>query len=166
MAVLRPERGGRVRLNVSLVHRLGGELPFNDDIGLPEPLLQVAALELEVAGDVALRASILAGAGPFDPEPGGHVLMQQGRIGLHGFADVQDRRQHLVVDLDQVEGFFSHVGIDSGHCRYRMADVQHLLVGQDVVGEHPGIALGLRKVNDPVLDDGEVFGGAHRIHAG
>jgi len=35
------------------VHRLGGQLALDDDVGLFEPLLDVTALELDVGGDVA-----------------------------------------------------------------------------------------------------------------
>ena len=165
MAILRPERGGRVRLDVPLVHCLGGELPFHDDIGLPEPLLQVAPLKLNVAGDVTL-SSILAGAGPFNPEPGGQVLMQQGRIGLHGLADVQDRRQHFVVDLDQVEGCFSHVGIEGATAAIAWPMYSTFWLARMLSAIIRALPLGLGKIDDPVLDDGEVFEGAHRIHAG
>jgi hypothetical protein len=67
-------RGG-LGLDVALVDRLGGEFPFHDDGGLLEPLLQVAPLELEVAGDVAFLAGVLASLEALHPEPGGHGLV-------------------------------------------------------------------------------------------
>jgi hypothetical protein len=41
-----------VGLDVALVHHLGGELAFDDHVGLGESLLDVAPGELDVLGDV------------------------------------------------------------------------------------------------------------------
>ena len=59
-AVRRPVTRGCVRLYVALMNGLRRELPLHDDVGLLEPLLKVAPLELDVSCHVALDARVLS----------------------------------------------------------------------------------------------------------
>ena len=97
LAVLRHAGDAGVRLDVALVHGLGGELALDDDVGLLEAGRDVAQHELDALGDVGGRLGRRLDAGR------DHVLVQQRRAGLHRLDHVDDVRQHLVVDLDQLQ---------------------------------------------------------------
>ncbi len=86
-----------MRLDIALMHRLGGEVALDNNVGRLEACLDVAKLELDPLGDIrrlvrrwldALRE---------------HVVMQDRRVILHRFVDIDDVRQHLVIDLDQID---------------------------------------------------------------
>jgi hypothetical protein len=71
------------------VDRPRGEAALDDDVGLGEAGLDVTLLVLERAGDVRRLAVEL------------HEVVQDRRIGRDRVVDLDDMRQHLVVDLDQ-----------------------------------------------------------------
>ena len=60
-----------------------------------------------------------------------------GAVVLHRLVDVGHMRQHLVLDLDQLQRLLCRAGIDRGDRSHRMAVVERLLarhaVVQDVV---------------------------------
>ena len=88
-------RATRVRLDIGLVHRGGLELLLDHHVGLGEARVEIADVEFEPLGDVGrLGRRRLDAAGD-------HVLEQQRRVVRHRLVDVDDVRQHLVVDLDQ-----------------------------------------------------------------
>jgi hypothetical protein len=104
-----------MRLNVALMNGLGVELPFHNDLGFFKALHHIAQLVLNVAGDVALIASVVSPAEPLHPEPGRHILVEEGRILFHGILESKNGGQHLVVHLDELEGLFGDVRTGSGH---------------------------------------------------
>ena len=115
-----------VRLDVALMHGLGLEVALDDDVGSGEAGIAVAELVLERAGDVGGGSRSRLGA------DAAHVLVQDWGTRLQGLVNVDDPGQHLVVDLDQLEG----VGRDSvryrRHRRDRVTHIERLLARHDV----------------------------------
>ena len=95
LAVFRGGRQRGVRLDIALVHGLGGVVLLDHHVGLVEARLGVALLELDALGDVRRLGGRRIGT------LGQEVVVQDRRVGLHRLGDVDDVRQHLVVDLDQ-----------------------------------------------------------------
>ena len=77
VAVLVPQRGGDVRLDVALVNAGGLNSRSIDHVGLLETLVDVALLEVKMSGDVARLVFRLA------HRVGEDVVVQNGRIVLH-----------------------------------------------------------------------------------
>src|SRR5262249_55565106 len=75
VAIGRPGRRGDVGFDVAMMDRLRGELPFDDDIRLPESRLHVPKLVLDMAGDIALDARVVTPGKAFDPQARRHLLM-------------------------------------------------------------------------------------------
>src|SRR5262249_2635614 len=75
VAIRRPGRRADVGFDVAMMDRLRGELPFDDDLRLPESHLHVPELVLDMAGDIALDARVLPPGKAFDPETRRHLLM-------------------------------------------------------------------------------------------
>ena len=94
LAVLVDPRDAGVRLDIGLVHRRGFELLFDDLVGCGKAGRHIADRELDPLGDVGGRSRRRLDAS------GDHVLEQQRRIGLHRLVDIDNVRQHLVIDLD------------------------------------------------------------------
>jgi hypothetical protein len=110
-----------VRLDVALVHRLGRERALYDEVRLLEAGLDVADSELDALGDVGGLLGRRLHAGRYE------VLVQQRRVRLHSLDDVDDVRQHLVIDFDQLQGLLGDGGAGGGHRRHRMALEEDLL---------------------------------------
>ena len=126
-------RAAGVRLDVGLVHGGGLEFLLDDDVGRGESGVDVTDLELEPLGDVrGLRGRRLDAAGD-------HVVEQQRRVGLHRFVDVDDVRQHLVIDLDQRERLLGDALADRGDGGDGVAFVQRFLARHDVAGDVPEV---------------------------
>ncbi len=87
-----------MRLDISLMDRLGRITPLDDDIGVAEPGVDVALVEGDHLGNVGRMRRLGLDA------LGEEVVMQQRRIWFHRLFDVDDVGQHVVVDLDQVAG--------------------------------------------------------------
>ena len=125
-----------------------------------KPGLDVADLELDALRDVrGLGRRRLDAARD-------HVFEQQRRVGLHRLVDVDDVRQHLVVDLDQRERLVGDRLADRRDGRDRVAFIEDLLARHDVARHVPEIlrdALGADVFEFLV---GEVLGGDHRLDAG
>ena len=152
-----PGGGGGVGLDVTLVHRASVILALQDYVRLAEPPLHVAQLVLDVAGDVAPRAGVLAAGEAFLLEVGGQGLVNNRRVGPHGVFEGQHRLQHFVVDVDQGQRLLGDVRAGGGHGGDGVSLVQRLLVGHHVLGHQPHVALRFRQVDDLVLDDGKVL---------
>ncbi len=83
-----------LRLDIGLMHWCSLERHFDDLVGRCEAGFQVAEREYVALRDVRRRRRRL-------DAPGDHVREQQRRIRLHRLIDVDDVRQHLVVDCNQ-----------------------------------------------------------------
>ena len=93
-AVVFPPHGRVVRLNVALVNGGRVEFALDDHVGLGKARFEVAHGVLIVGGDVALLARVLAEGAR------GAVFVEQWGVVAHGLADIHDRLQDLVFDLD------------------------------------------------------------------
>ena len=157
-AVRSPQGSGHVGLDVALVHSPCRELLLDNDLRIPEPLVNVALLELDVARDVARDTSVIASAVHGRAVMCGHFLVKQGRACFHGVADIQDRLQDLVVDVDTFQSLFGDVGTRGCHGRHGMTFVQGLLPSERVLGSDPWVPWALPHAVDKPgrLDDGHV----------
>ena len=132
VAVGVPKGGGVLRLDVALVDGTGVEFPFDDEIGFLEGFLHVALFVNETVGDVAVLVGGLAELG------GGELVVQQGRVVLHGIQHVGGGGQDFIIDLDQGGGFLGDVHRIGGHAGDGMAAEQSLGAGEDVVAGGAG----------------------------
>ena len=154
-------REAGLRLDVALMHRRGLEVQFHDLISRGKACVDIAHLVLDALGDVR-------GLGRCGRDAArDHILEQQRRIGLHRLIDVDDVRQHFVIDFDQ----FQRLGGDGRRGRGDGGDsvslIEDFLARHDVarhVPEIQGDALGadvieflLRKIrrSDHRLDAGQ-----------
>ena len=152
-------RDAGVRLDIALVHRRGLEGHLDDLVGRREARLDVAHLVFDALRDVRrlLRRRIDAA--------GDHVVEQERRIGLHRLVDVDDVRQHLVVDLDQLQRLLGDGGAGGRHGGDRMALVEHFLARHDVARHVPEIHRDALRADIVELLLREVRGGHHRLDA-
>ena len=112
---------------------------FDDHVGVGEGLGDVAALEIQVHGDVVRL-----------------VVVHQRRAVFHRFFGVEHAGQRLPIDFDQIDRFFGDIGIDGRHRRDFFADVAGLADGENIL-------VGKECAPGP-LD--RVFGGDDGAHAG
>ena len=109
-AILAPQRGGVLGLDVALVHRPGTELALDDDIRIRESLFDVAEPVLYVARRIRPGTTLVAEA-----FRRGDMLVEDGRVWLQRVLDVGDRWEHVVADVDQTQGLLGGVGAGCGH---------------------------------------------------
>ncbi len=106
------------------------ELALDDHVGLREALLEVAALELEVAGDVALDAGVGAAAEALGQRAGRHLLVQQRRVfGCIASRAVSTTGSELVLHLDQRQRLLGDVRAGRRDGRDGVALVERLAAG-------------------------------------
>ena len=82
--------------------------------------------------------------------------VQYGRAGFHGFHRIVDRRQLLVLDLDETQSLKGGFGCLGRHRCDRVSDVAHAVVGKHRLVLHDG----------PHTVIGDVDGRNHCRHAG
>ena len=114
-AVRQPPRGRGMRLDIALVDRLRAELALDDNVRLPESLLNVTDAHLVVARNVAFI-----------------LIVEQRSTRLHGLLDVGIGRQDLILDVYQRQGRFGcmqAVGRDGSN---GVPLVEHLTSGHDI----------------------------------
>ena len=161
-AVLSPEGGTRLRLDVPLVHHLGAELPLHDNVRLGEGRVGIAQYLLRVARDVAAGLGLES-----ETLRRRDVLVQDGSAGPHGVLDVRDGGEHLVLHLDQVERFLRRVGVGCRHGGDRMSLVKGFVVREDgsreVAEAHHEV---LAHVHEPVVGPWQIGVGHDRHHTG
>ena len=151
-------RGGRMRLDIALVHRGGLELLLDHEIGVLEALLDIADGEFEPLRDIGRL-----GRGRLDAA-GDHVLEEQRRVVGHRLVDVDDVRQHLVLDPQESLGLLGDLLGGRGDRGDGVALVEHFLARHDIAGDVPEID------RDPLRPDvlelmvGEVGAGDHRLY--
>ena len=98
-----------------------------------KPGVEIADLEFEALGDVRRL-----GRRRLDPARD-HVLEQQRRVGRHRLVDIDDVRQHLVVDLDQRRRLFGDGLAGRGDGGDRVAFVERLFARHHVARDMPEI---------------------------
>ncbi len=144
-------RDAALRLDIGLMHRRGLERHLDDFVGRREPGLDVTEIELVALGDIR-------GLGRRFDAARDHVFEQQRRVRLHRLVDVDDVRQHLVVDRDQRERLVGDGlagGRDGGD---RMALIEHLLARHDVARHVPEVLRDPLRADVVELHLGEVLG--------
>ena len=109
-----------MRLDIALMHRLGGVSALDDDLGVLEAGFGVALFESHDFRDIRRLRRLRIDA------RGEHVVVQNGCVVGHRLFDVDDERQHFVFDVDQRQrrvGDRLRGGGDGGD---RMALIQRL----------------------------------------
>ncbi len=153
-------RDAGLRLDIGLVHRRRLERHLDHFVGRGEVGIGIADLVLGALGDVGgLRRRRLDAAGD-------QVVEEERRIRAHRRLNVDDVRQHLVVDLDERQRLLGDGPTGGRDGRDRVALVEHLLAGHDVAGHVPEV---LRHPLRPDIGEfllREVDGGHHRLDAG
>jgi hypothetical protein len=125
-----------VRLEVGVLYPVGRVLGLVDDVGLGEAGPDVAEASVQVEQDVAL--------GMADERVRRLLVVDHRRSGLHRLLGVEDRREHLVVDLDAAAAFLRGGLAVGRHGRHALPDEPH-----DVV-QHVGIV----GIDEVVVVDG------------
>ena len=148
-----------MRLDVALVRHRGLELALEDHVRFAEAGVQVALGELQmrrgVAGVVALgtvhRGRVQA-------------VVKQRRAVHHRIADIEHRRQQLVLDLNQFERVLGDVVVGGRHRGDGVSLVEHLVRRDDVV-QHPlEVGGAFAGVDLFIAGAREVGIGDHRLH--
>ncbi len=148
-----------MRLDIALVHRLCRVAPLDDDVGLAEPGLDVALGKAHHLGDVG-------GLGRLGVDPRGKdFVVQHRRVGRHRRLDVHHVRQHLVLDLDQVERLLGDRRRNRGDRGHRVTLVKSLADRHAVARQVPQI--GRRRADNALIrrEVREVGAGRHRLDA-
>ena len=148
-----------LRLDIALMHGRGLERHFDDLVGVLEAGLDVAERKHSALCNIGRRRRRFDAAGD-------HVLKQQGRIRLHRLVDVDDVRQHFVVDLDQRQRLVGDRLAGGRHGGDRMALIEHLLARHDVARHVPEILRDAFRADVLEFLLGEVRGGHHGLDAG
>ena len=149
-----------MRLDIGLVHRLGGVAALDDHLGLLEAGVDVALLEVDALGDVRRLGRLRLDTGSEQ------VVVQHRRIVRHRRLDIDDVRQHLVLHVDQLERLVGDRLRRRGHRGDRVALVQRLAARHAVARQVAEIH---RTFADERLfrrDVREVGGGDDGLHAG
>ncbi len=89
--------------------RHAGESVLDDHVGVGESLNDVAALQIQMHGDVI-----------------GLVVMHQRRAVFHRFFGIEHAGQRFPIDFDEVDRFFGDIGIDGRHRGDFFADITSL----------------------------------------
>ena len=148
-----------MRFDVALVHRLGGVVALYHDLGQLEAGVGVALHIVNALGDVRRLGRHRLHA------LGDQMVVQQRCTVLHRLGDVDDVRQHLVLDLDQRQGRIGN-GVGGGRDRGDgMALIERLLAGHDVARDVAQVDLHLAGGDDQVGLLGEVLRRHHGFYA-
>ncbi len=162
LAVGRPQRRRRVRLDVPLVNCLGREFPLQYNRRLLETTRHIPLLVMEVLGHVGRHVALFAGRLAI----GADIVVEHQSIGTSRLPHVQHRRQYLVLDLDQPRRFLGNVHRIGRHRRHGMTGVKHLVSGQDVLVQVVPVDDPFAQITGTVSGRRHVGVGAHRMHAG
>ena len=120
----RPPCGGVLRLNVSLMDRLGGVLSLENLVCLLESSVRVAQ-------DVASMRRHVAATGQFGII--GPRIVERHSVLCHRVCGVGVRRKNLVLHVNQREQALSDMGVGRGDGGNRMAFVQNFVSGQKIL---------------------------------
>ena len=146
-----------MRLYVALVNRARAKLALYHHVGLPKALFHIAQRVLLVGCDIRAARRVIA------HRRGGHVGMQDGRVGFHSVFHVGDGGQDFVPDVNERQRLFGGVGAGGGDGGDGMAFVERLVRRQEVVARvlQVGIYI-LAHLGRLVRQLREIRGGSHR----
>ncbi len=142
-----------MRLDRRLLHLMDAVGALEDVGGFRQPLFHIADGGVNLDGDVALDI------GDADCV---RFVVNDRRARLHCFQRIEDRRQHLVIDLDQLERLFGNLrrlGGDDGHA---VAHMPHLAVERNLI---PRMRVGPRLPTRRVDDARHIFVSEHGMNA-
>ncbi len=142
-----------MRLDIGLMHRLGRIAPLDDDVGQAEAGFRVAFCKGHPFGDV--RGLFRLGLDALGEE----IVMQQLCIRRHRRLDIDDVRQHLVLDLNQLDRFGCDGRREGGHRGHRVAFVKRFVPGHDIARQ-------VAKVHRPFADKGLFRGDLRKVGCG
>ncbi|OWK21852.1 hypothetical protein AJ88_12415 [Mesorhizobium amorphae CCBAU 01583] len=115
--------------------------------------MDIAVAVLRALGDVGRLDRLLLEA------LGEDGIVDQGGVVVHRLIDIGDMRQHLVVDLDQLQRLPRRAGVDGRHRCHSVAVIERLAARHAIVEDviHGRIAIGEVR---------QIGRGDHRLHAG
>jgi len=117
LALRRPPCGCRVRLDVTLMNRVGAVHFFHHQIGFCETLFKVSEFELSMTGDVSR-----------------YVVVKLRSAFCHCAFDIGNGGQNLVFNLDQAHSFLGSVHSVGSNRGDGVTFVKHLASCQTVAG--------------------------------
>jgi hypothetical protein len=159
LSVRRIGRQARMRLDIALMHRLRGVAAFDDDVGFLEAGFNITLLEADDLGDVGRLGRLWLDA------RGEEVIVQDRRAGSHRVLDVDHERQHLVLNVDEVERLIGDRLRGGGDGGNRMAFIQRLPPRHDVARQITKVHRAFANERLFRGDLREVVGGQHSHHA-
>ena len=113
---------------------LGARVPVGDDTPVLHRRRRPVVVEQSTAdhhvGGLARLLVVTLLLDDVRRDVGAEVLVDPRRGLAQGFLEIDDRRQHLVVDPDLGHRVFREVAALGDHHRHRLADVAHLVAGQ------------------------------------
>ena len=120
-------RGRRVRLHIGLVEKGNAVFGFDHHVRLGKPLVHIPFHQFVPSADVAQQPPVVSF----------HLARRRaqtrlGRVRIHGRHRVDYRRQHLVVDLDQLQRVLSHIRIFRSYCSHLLPLVAYLVVRKEI----------------------------------
>ena len=148
-----------MRLDIALMDRRGLVAALDDDVGLAKGGVHVSELEDHALGDVGGRRRLRVDA------RGEHVVMQDGRAFDHRVLDLDDMRQHLVIDLDGCKRGIGRSGAGRGDRCNGVAVIQRLVARQRVAGHVAEVRRAFADERFLACDLRHVDGGHHRLDA-
>jgi hypothetical protein len=148
-----------VGLDVALVDGLGAELALDHDVRLGEALLEIAPVD----GKAKRHVARVLGRG-LDAARA-QVVVEERSVGPHGFDDVEDDGQRLVLDPDPTECLLGQRRCRGRHCRHRVAVIEHLVASEDIACEVPVVHRTLTAAALLARLLGKILGRDHRLDA-
>ena len=153
-----------MRFDVTLVGRLGGELVFNNHVGLLEALLHIAVAEVITADNVGALAFAFGLAlflqGQSKVRILGHAVVAPGMhkrcVGQHGKVHISDMGHDFVIDLDQLQRLLGNGCINGCNGCNGVTVIKRAIAGHDVDQD----------VFICILVFGQIGGCDDRLHAG
>src|SRR5713226_4696567 len=118
---------GVVRLYIALMDHRGLELALDHVVRTLEPFVDIAALELQMRGDISLlvRTVVLVA----------QSREQDWRPRFHRILYRHYRRQDFIIDLDQPQSFLGYMWARGGNRGHGMAVVEDFAPCEDIGGK-------------------------------
>ena len=105
---------------------------FDDFVGFAQARLHVSITKPQAADLVSLPPDHLVIRFVL-----GKVLVDERGVGLEGFQGVEDGRQFLVLDLDEIQGLLSGVVVNGGYGRDFVSDIPYLFIMEEGLVQDP-----------------------------